>query len=240
MSSENGKTVFEEAAAERELEELRRAIEESRGRRRRANEAFDEFLKGFDARRRAARCPLHNRRDRRSGEPERSRAAAPNWNGCRCRRRASHSPNSAEGPAAPAEPPRPKEPNDEGSSRSRPRRRQPPPHGGAAAPAHIRRSTRSHTKSLRRELEVDPGGADPSGAHPPGASRRRRDCGRGSARGVSLVARPLPGRSCLLPLPSPRRPLRPSRRPHRRRQRPREPKRRRQPRSRRSAASGCG
>jgi len=47
MSAENGKTEFEEAAAERELDELRRAIEESRGRRRRANDAFDEFLKGF-------------------------------------------------------------------------------------------------------------------------------------------------------------------------------------------------
>ena len=45
--SENGKPVFEEAAAERELDELRRAIEETRARRRRANAAFDEFLKGF-------------------------------------------------------------------------------------------------------------------------------------------------------------------------------------------------
>ena len=53
MSSENGKTVFEEAAAERELEELRLAIEETRARRRRANAAFDEFLKGFDERNRA-------------------------------------------------------------------------------------------------------------------------------------------------------------------------------------------
>ena len=54
MTSENGKTVFEEAAAERELEELRLAIEETRARRRRANTAFDEFLKGFDERNRAA------------------------------------------------------------------------------------------------------------------------------------------------------------------------------------------
>ena len=54
MSSENGKTVFEEAAAERELEELRLAIEETRARRRRANTAFDEFLKGFDERNRTA------------------------------------------------------------------------------------------------------------------------------------------------------------------------------------------
>ena len=54
MSSENGKTVFEEAAAERELEELRLAIEETRARRRRANAAFDEFLKGFDERNRVA------------------------------------------------------------------------------------------------------------------------------------------------------------------------------------------
>jgi RodZ C-terminal domain len=54
MSSENGKTIFEEAAAERELEELRRAIEETRARRRRANAAFDEFLKGFDQKNRAA------------------------------------------------------------------------------------------------------------------------------------------------------------------------------------------
>jgi hypothetical protein len=58
MSVENGKPGFEEAAAERELEELRRAIEESRGRRRRANEAFDEFLKGFgDKPRRAVAAP---------------------------------------------------------------------------------------------------------------------------------------------------------------------------------------
>ena len=48
MSSEDGKTIFEEAAAERELEELRQAIEETRARRRRANAAFEEFLKGFD------------------------------------------------------------------------------------------------------------------------------------------------------------------------------------------------
>jgi hypothetical protein len=48
MSSENGKTVFEEAAAERELEELRRGIEEWRRRRRSANDAFDAFLKRFD------------------------------------------------------------------------------------------------------------------------------------------------------------------------------------------------
>ena len=54
MSSENGKTVFEEAAAERELEELRRAIEDTRARRRRANAAFDEFLKGFDEKNRVA------------------------------------------------------------------------------------------------------------------------------------------------------------------------------------------
>ena len=46
--SEEGKPGFEQEAAERELEELRRAIEESRVRRRRANEAFDQFLKGFD------------------------------------------------------------------------------------------------------------------------------------------------------------------------------------------------
>ena len=48
--SEEGKPGFEQEAAERELEELRRAIEESRIRRRRANEAFDQFLKGFDQR----------------------------------------------------------------------------------------------------------------------------------------------------------------------------------------------
>jgi hypothetical protein len=48
MSSENGKTVFEEAAAERQLEELRRGIEEWRRRRRSANDAFDAFLKRFD------------------------------------------------------------------------------------------------------------------------------------------------------------------------------------------------
>src|SRR5688572_28618962 len=48
MSSENGKTVFEEAAAERQLEELRRGIEEWRRRRRSANDAFDAFVKRFD------------------------------------------------------------------------------------------------------------------------------------------------------------------------------------------------
>ena len=52
--SENGKPVFEEAAAERELDELRHAIEEARARRRRANTAFEEFLKGFGESRRAA------------------------------------------------------------------------------------------------------------------------------------------------------------------------------------------
>jgi hypothetical protein len=41
---------FEEQAAQRELEHLQRAIEETRGRRRRANEAFDSFLKSFDER----------------------------------------------------------------------------------------------------------------------------------------------------------------------------------------------
>jgi hypothetical protein len=57
--SENGKPVFEEAAAERELDELRRAIEETRARRRRANAAFEEFLKGFgESPRVAAPAPL--------------------------------------------------------------------------------------------------------------------------------------------------------------------------------------
>ena len=72
MSSENGKTVFEEAAAERELEELRRAIEESRGRRRRANEAFDEFIKGFGEARHAAHAETDEpdeRNDEPNGEP---------------------------------------------------------------------------------------------------------------------------------------------------------------------------
>ena len=72
MSSENGKTVFEEAAAERELEELRLAIEETRARRRRANAAFDEFLKGFDERNRGA-VPA----PQPAGPPPRSRTCAP-------------------------------------------------------------------------------------------------------------------------------------------------------------------
>jgi hypothetical protein len=66
MSAENGKTMFEEAAAERELEELRREIEESRARRRRANDAFDEFLKGF-ATGRAAPAPAEARPLARAG-----------------------------------------------------------------------------------------------------------------------------------------------------------------------------
>jgi cytoskeleton protein RodZ len=55
--SENGKPVFEEAAAERELDGLRQAIEEARARRRRANAAFDEFLEGFAGARSAAAVP---------------------------------------------------------------------------------------------------------------------------------------------------------------------------------------
>jgi hypothetical protein len=47
MAAEKDEKVFEEATAERELEELREAIEESRRRRRRADEAFDTFLKSF-------------------------------------------------------------------------------------------------------------------------------------------------------------------------------------------------
>jgi hypothetical protein len=47
MAIEKDEKVFEEAAAERELDELRLAIEESRRRRRRADEAFDTFLKSF-------------------------------------------------------------------------------------------------------------------------------------------------------------------------------------------------
>jgi cytoskeleton protein RodZ len=55
--TENGKPVFEEAAAERELDELRQAIEDARARRRRASAAFDDFLKGFPAARAAAAVP---------------------------------------------------------------------------------------------------------------------------------------------------------------------------------------
>ena len=72
--SENGKPVFEEAAAERELDELRRAIEETRARRRRANAAFEEFLNGFgDSPRRAApasQAPAPPPRQRETGGAE--------------------------------------------------------------------------------------------------------------------------------------------------------------------------
>ena len=75
--SENGKPVFEEAAAERELDELRRAIEETRARRRRANAAFEEFLKGFGESRRVAapapQAPAPPPREREA----RAEAAAP-------------------------------------------------------------------------------------------------------------------------------------------------------------------
>ena len=104
MSSENGKTVFEEAAAERELEELRRAIEESRGRRRRANEAFDEFLKGFgQAHRGAVPAPQPARLPER--EPERGLEPAP----APAARHAQH-----EQPDERVEPAEPAGPNDDG------------------------------------------------------------------------------------------------------------------------------
>ena len=53
---EENRPPFEEQAAQRELERLHRAIEETRGRRRRANEEFDRFLKSFDER--PSRAPL--------------------------------------------------------------------------------------------------------------------------------------------------------------------------------------
>ena len=53
---EENRPLFEEQAAQRELERLHRAIEETRGRRRRANEAFDKFLKSFDER--PSRAPV--------------------------------------------------------------------------------------------------------------------------------------------------------------------------------------
>ena len=74
--SENGKPVFEEAAAERELDELRRAIDEARAHRRSANAAFEEFIKGFgDSRRGAAAAPppapAPREQDRPAAEPDR-------------------------------------------------------------------------------------------------------------------------------------------------------------------------
>jgi hypothetical protein len=106
MSSENGKTIFEEAAAERELEELRLAIEETRARRRRANTAFDEFLEGFDKRNRAP-VPA----PQPAGPPPRQqdvRAEAPNemprGDGL-----SAVGPAAAPAPAASAVPPRPVE-----------------------------------------------------------------------------------------------------------------------------------
>ena len=104
MSSENGKTVFEEAAAERELEELRLAIEETRARRRRANAAFDEFLKGFDERNRGA-VPA----PQPAGPPPRQqdvRAEAPNEMP-QDQGLSAFEPAAAPTPAAPVAPPRP-------------------------------------------------------------------------------------------------------------------------------------
>ena len=104
MSSENGKTVFEEAAAERELEELRLAIEETRARRRRANTAFDEFLKGFDERNRTA-VPA----PQPAGPPPRQqdvRAEAPNEMP-QDQGFSAYEPAAAPTPAAPVAPSRP-------------------------------------------------------------------------------------------------------------------------------------
>jgi hypothetical protein len=50
MPEDEKRPRFEEQAAQRELERLQHAIEETRVRRRRANEAFDSFLKSFDER----------------------------------------------------------------------------------------------------------------------------------------------------------------------------------------------
>ena len=46
--SDNDQPPFSEEAALRELEELQREIEQSRVRRKAANEAFDQFLRSFD------------------------------------------------------------------------------------------------------------------------------------------------------------------------------------------------
>lgn len=46
--SDNDQPPFSEAAALRELEELQREIEQSRVRRKDANDAFDQFLRSFD------------------------------------------------------------------------------------------------------------------------------------------------------------------------------------------------
>ena len=71
--------------------------------------------------------------------------------------------------------------------------------GGAAAAgdtfaARRVRARRDHHRKLA--VEVDPGGADPLQTLTRQEHRaRRRDCGRGSGRGVSAVAWPLPGGS---------------------------------------------
>jgi Domain of unknown function (DUF4115) len=104
MTSENGKAVFEEAAAERELEELRLAIEETRARRRRANTAFDQFLKGFDERNRAV-VPA----PQPAGAPPRQqdvRAEAPNEMP-EDERLSAFEPAAAPTPAVPVTPPGP-------------------------------------------------------------------------------------------------------------------------------------
>jgi hypothetical protein len=46
--TENDQQLFSEEAALRELEDLQRAIEQSRARRKDANDAFDRFLRSFD------------------------------------------------------------------------------------------------------------------------------------------------------------------------------------------------
>ena len=171
MSSENGKTVFEEAAAERELEELRLAIEESRARRRRANAAFDEFLKGFDERNRVAvpapqpcgTAATAGGSARRSAECD-----APDDEGL-----SAFEPASAPTPAAPVAPPRP------------------------ATCQPLDHFAQDEPFTETRAAQVDPGGPG-SRAILAGPTRCASDrhCSRGSARGVSLVARPLPGRRC--------------------------------------------
>ena len=214
MSSENGKTVFEEAAAERELEELRLAIEETRARRRRANAAFDEFLKGFDERNRAA-VPA----PQPAGPPPRQqevRAEAPNEMP-QDAGLSAFEPAAAPTPAAPVAPPRPVD------------------------LSALDDFATGRAFSRERAAQVDPGGPG-SRAILAGPARcaSGRHCSRGSPRGVSLAARTLPGRRC--PSRCRCRAAR-SGRPGARTacgSDTQEPKCHRKQRSRRSAASGCG
>ena len=169
MSSENGKTVFEEAAAERELEELRLAIEETRAPPAARQRGVRRVPQGIrrDAPRRGARLP-HTGGTAAAGSrtvrAARAETGCPRTAGSTLRARAGA-----------------------GTRRT----------GDAAdAGRPIALDEFAHDEAFAgRAAQVDPGG--PGSRAPlagPARCASRRHCRRGSARGVSLVARTLPGR----------------------------------------------